>query len=270
MLRSVMASGMFCDPDDPQEKDKLEALKSVGVDVVSGFMCITRPYAIAPWEIAGGKIDISRPNMQYWDHLCTFVKRCADLELGIEFQIINKWFIHELGYPVGVAYGEPTNAYAAALTELLHGVTQLIETWHKELRVVAILPVTEGGQPSKPMARWIRRTVDSMGLSSGAKARLHWISNSGLSTEGWIEQVHLHSVAEFRRYRGPYASTDGWAPSAREVRQIVDSQENIAAAIEYWHWALSGTTNGAYPTRQRPSIDFIVKKCGAALQEFGR
>jgi len=263
MKRSVMMSGMLCDPNDSQELDKLKALRDAGIDIISGFLTISRPYALAPWYTSpswGYRFDLH--NEWYWDHLELFTSRCKSLGLGISFQIINKWWVHEGGYPASVVNNAPTGALADILRKFLRRLVPIVNS----LKLAAILPVTEGGSGSKPMCRFVRETMEAAGISPF----VYWISNSGMKGPGWIESPHPHSVAAWTKGRITFGSTDGWAPSASEWRKCVQYQKNAgAAAIEYWSPYLSGTTDGAYPTRQRPSLEFISRKCGAQLKATG-
>jgi len=262
MKRSVMMSGMLCDPNDPQELDKLKALRDAGIDIISGFLTISRPYALAPWCWTPAGYNFSAHEEWYWDHLNLFAARCNEVGLGISFQIINKWWIHEGDYPYGVVNNYPTGALADIMRRWLTRLVPIVNS----LKLAAILPVTEGGKQSQPMCCFVRETLERAGISPF----VHWISNSGRNAPGWIESPHLHSVAAWTRGRITFGSTDGWAPSSAEWRKCVQFQKDKgAAAIEYWSPYLSGTTDGAYPTRQRPSMEFISRKCGAALKVTG-
>jgi len=265
MKRSVMMSGMFCDPNDPQEFDKLKALRDAGIDIISGFLTISRPYALAPWCWTPAGYNFSAHEEWYWDHLECFAERCCEVGLGISFQIINKWWIHEGGYPTSVVNNWPMGELADILARMLKRLVPIVNS----LKLAAILPVTEGGSSSQSMCHFIRYTMESVGLSPF----VHWISNSGISSglsRMWIESPHLHSVAAWTKGRVTFGSTDGWAPSATEWRRCVQYQKDAgAAAIEYWSPYLSGTTDGAYPTRQRPSLAFISRKCGKQLKATG-
>lgn len=266
MKRSVMMSGMLTDPNDPQELDKLKALKDAGIDIISGFLTISRPYALAPWVRENGELDLSKHDERYWTHLDVFAGKCNTLGLGVSFQIVNKWWLVEEGAPKDWAYNADVPLWVNSLRRLLKRLVPIVNS----LKSAAILPVTEGGRQSQPMCRFVRETMEGAGLSPF----VYWISNSGISSglsRMWIESPHLHSVAAWTKGRVTFGSTDGWAPSATEWRKCVQYQKDAgAAAIEYWSWALSGTTDGDYSTRMRPSLDFISKKVGKHLQETGR
>jgi hypothetical protein len=257
-----MMSGMFCDPNDPQELDKLKALKDVGIGIISGFLTISRPYALAPWYTSpswGYRFDLH--NEWYWDHLELFTSRCKSLGLGISFQIINKWWVHEGGYPASVVNNAPTGELATIMRRWLIRLVPIVNS----LKFAAILPVTEGGSGSKPMCRWVRETMEAAGVSPFT----YWISNSGMKGPGWIESPHPKSVAAWSKPH-TFASADGWYCSLSDWKRAVAYQrDHGAAAIEYWSPYLSGTTDGAYPTRQRPSMEFISRKCGSQLRITG-
>jgi len=90
---------------------------------------------------------------------------------------------------------------------------------------------------------------------------------------GAVRSPHLHSVSAYRKYSGPYPSSDGWEPNAREWRQCIDAQAKTGrcAAIELYRTEFSdGSGGGAYGKRTRPSAAYIARKCGAVLVEAGR
>ena len=264
MLRSLMLSGQLCDPNDPEEFAKLSKLRDLGIDLISGFITISRPYAVAPWVIRNGKPDISTHDERWWDHIALLADRCRTIGLGMVFQIINKWWIHEYGYPQSVAYGTPTGEYADALRKMLNRLTPIVNS----LKLAAILPVTEGGSGSRSMCWFIRDTMMNAGLSSF----VHWISNSGMASDGWIESPHPKTVAAWTKGRIVFGSTDGWKPSAAEWRKCVQYQKDAgASAIELWAGEFSGNPpGGAYAGRQRPSAAYIARTCGAQISETGR
>jgi hypothetical protein len=262
VIRSCMFSGQLCDPNDPEELAKLSALRGLGIDIVSGFLTVSRPYALAPWVRVGGKITLAQHDERYWDHLCLFAGRCLGLGLGVSFQIVSKWWVREEGGTQAMAFNTPTGEWKAALTGMLKRLVPIVNS----LKLAAILPVTEGGSQSQPMCRFVRETMEAAGISPF----VYWISNSG-SMPGYISSPHPHSVAAWTKGRITFGSTDGWAPGASEWKRCVQFQKQAgASAIEYWSpWLSSGAGEVAYEKRIRPTMDVIVRKAGAALKETG-
>ena len=138
----------------------------------------------------------------------------------------------------------PSGAWAEVSRNLIRQTVPIIN----RARSGAVLFVLEGSG-SRDCEQWYWNEARTAGLSP----HIYVITNEALP--GATKSPHLHSVSAFRKYRGPYASSDGWEPNAREWRQCVDAQAlNGAVAIELYRTEFSDGSGGKhYYKRTRPS-----------------
>ncbi len=284
MLRGCMLSAALCDCGDPEEVDKLWGLAQHGIHFISTLVGICRPkFCRYPFRAVAGQnglssatYDLLAPHdLRWWEHAHQFVANANTAGIGIQFDVLSNvtarhgeymYLTHNVqGIKPSLSLFErvPTGLWEEVLIGLLQGLVPLVNACN----LAAILPCLEGGSAARPMCAWMRETMLSLGL----KESVYWISNSGAGP-GFTNSPHLHSVSEFRKYkvRGGYASTDGWSPSATQMRQCVDSQRAQAVAIELWSPYLSSDRDGDYSVRGRPSLAFIKSKCGEQIVECGR
>lgn len=156
----------------------------------------------------------------------------------------------------------PTGAWAAVSRNWLAQTVPIIN----RARFGAVLFILEGAG-SRACEQWYWNEARAAGLSPS----IHIITNEDMP--GAVRSPHLHSVSAYRKYSGPYPSSDGWEPNAREWRQCIDAQAKTGrcAAIELYRTEFSdGSGGGAYGKRTRPSAAYIARKCGGVLVEAGR